>query len=248
MRMAEFDAYAENYAEALGRGLAVSGEDSSFYLRGRIAWLKRCLQRIGVKPSRCLDYGCGCGESGLELVSGLDLQSVIGVDVSSSQIEVARRKHTRANCSFATLNELQPAGAFDLAYCNGVFHHIPPADRPAALQYINHSLKPGACFAFWENNPWNPGTRYVMKRIPFDKNAITLSPPESRRLVETAGFEVIHTTFLFLFPRALRVFRPLEPLLARLPLGAQYQVLCRKPAQPPRSGQPELQKGGMGTK
>ncbi|HTL59593.1 MAG TPA: class I SAM-dependent methyltransferase [Candidatus Limnocylindrales bacterium] len=226
--MAEFDAYAENYAEALGRGLAISGEDSSYYLRGRVAWLKGCLQRMGFKPGSCLDYGCGCGDSAPELVSALGVQTVTGVDVSSSQIEIARRKHARANCSFATVNEPPPAGAFDLAYSNGVFHHIPPVERPAALQYINKALKPGAYFALWENNPWNPGTRYVMKRIPFDKDAITLSPLETRRLVTAAGLKVISITFLFLFPRALRVFRPLEPRVARLPLGAQYQVLCRK--------------------
>lgn len=226
--MAEFDAYAENYAEALGRGLAISGEDSSYYLRGRVAWLKRCLQHLGINPGRCLDYGCGCGDAAPDLISGLGVAAVTGVDVSTSQIEVARRKHPDANCCFGTVTELPALGTFDLAYSNGVFHHIPPAERPAALQYIANALKPGAYFALWENNPWNPGTRYVMKRIPFDKNAITLSPPETCRLVTAAGLKVISTTFLFLFPRALRVFRPLEPVVARLPLGAQYQVLCRK--------------------
>src|SRR5690242_4669680 len=113
--MAEFDAYAENYAEALGRGLAISGEDSSYYLRRRASWLKRCLQGMEFSPGTCLDFGCGCGDSAPELVSALGLRTVTGVDISSSQIEMARRKHARANCAFTTLNELQPSGAFDLA-------------------------------------------------------------------------------------------------------------------------------------
>jgi hypothetical protein len=89
-------------------------------------------------------------------------------------------------------------------------------------------LRPGAIFAFWENNPWNPGTRYVMRRVPFDRDAVTLSPPEARRWLRSAGFEILRTDFLFIFPRPLRWLRRLEPILSRAPLGGQYQVLCRK--------------------
>ena len=81
----------------------------------------------------------------------------------------------------------------------------------------------------WENNPWNPGTRYVMSRIPFDLDAITLTAPEARCLLEAGGFEVIRTDFLFIFPRILSWFRGIEPLVSRLPIGGQYQLLCRKP-------------------
>jgi hypothetical protein len=68
-----------------------------------------------------------------------------------------------------------------------------------------------------------------MHRIPFDRGAIPLTPPEVRRLLQAGGFEILRTDFLFLFPRTLKWLRGLETLLARWPLGAQYQVLCRKP-------------------
>jgi hypothetical protein len=42
-----------------------------------------------------------------------------------------------------------------------------------------------------------------------------------------AGFGVVGTDFLFYFPRALRVLRPLERVMSSLPLGGQYLVLCR---------------------
>jgi hypothetical protein len=87
---------------------------------------------------------------------------------------------------------------------------------------------PGGMFALWENNPWNPGTRYIMSRVPFDKDAITMTPPETRRLLRNAGFEIVRTDFLFLFPHLLRALRPLERVLAPLPLGGQYLVLARK--------------------
>ena len=43
-------------------------------------------------------------------------------------------------------------------------------------------------------------------------------------------FAVERTDFLFIFPRVLKFFRPLERRVSRLPLGAQYQVLALKPA------------------
>ncbi len=38
---AEFDAYAAEYDAALSQGLSVSGEDKSFFARGRIICLRR---------------------------------------------------------------------------------------------------------------------------------------------------------------------------------------------------------------
>jgi len=96
--------------------------------------------------------------------------------------------------------------------------------------YILRCLRPGGVFALWENNPWNPGARYVMAHCAFDRNAAPLTPPEARNLVRNGGFQILSTDFLFIFPRMLKMFRPLEPWLSGLPLGAQYMVLCRKPA------------------
>jgi SAM-dependent methyltransferase len=117
-----------------------------------------------------------------------------------------------------------------LAYCNGVFHHIPPAGRDAAARDVFRWLRPGGAFALWENNPWNPGTRLVMSRIPFDRDAITLSYLEAQALLRRAGFRAVATSFHFFFPSALRALRRAEPWLERVPFGAQYCVLARKPA------------------
>src|SRR5262249_50189876 len=111
----------------------------------------------------------------------------------------------------------------------GVFHHIAPAARVNAAVMIRDSLKPGGLFSFWENNAWNPATRYVMSRCPFDEGAILISPPKARSFLKRAGFQILRTDFRFIFPRSLRGLRQLEDFVYKLPLGAQYQVLCRKP-------------------
>lgn len=230
---APFDVYAESYDSALNQGLAVSGEARDYFLHGRVDWLKGRLEALKLTAEKVLDYGCGTGSSVPELKTKLNAMDVVGVDLSAKEIDVARR--TVALGRFFAMNDFVPSRDRDLVYCNGVFHHVPPPERAAAIKYVFEALRPGGLFALWENNPWNPGTRYVMSKIPFDHDAITLSAPETRRLVQSAGFEVLSTDFLFIFPRPLRALRALEPRLARLPLGAQYVVLAQRPAgRPPR--------------
>jgi trans-aconitate methyltransferase len=174
-----------------------------------------------------LDYGCGTGSTSPLLQNVLGTSSVIGVDTSKEEIALAKR-NAGSGLSFATISEFKPDGDVDVAYCNGVFHHVPLNQRAEAIEYIRSSLRPGGIFSFWENNPWNPGTRLVMSRIPFDRDAILVSAREARRLARAGGFEVLSTHFLFVFPKMLRALRKLERPLSSLPLGAQYQVLCRK--------------------
>jgi SAM-dependent methyltransferase len=227
-RPPEFDAFAGDYDAALNQGLSVSGEDKNYFARGRIEWLKRCLAKLDHTPRRILDFGCGTGSATPFFLDAFPGCEVLGVDVSARSIEVARQQHGSDRATFCTMGIYRPDGSFDLAYCNGVFHHIPLGERADAAKYVYDSMKPGGAFALWENNPWNPGTRYVMSRIPFDRDAIMLSSPESRRLLRSAGFHPVRTDFLFVFPRLLSWFRPVERLVHKLPMGTQYMVLGRK--------------------
>jgi SAM-dependent methyltransferase len=228
----EFDSFAADYDAVLNRGLSLSGESKDFFIDGRLLWLHRrlaALQHPLPTNPHVLDFGCGTGSAFNPLRRIFKTARVTGVDISTAELALAKSHHPWANTLTPDPAAAHPLAA-DLAYSNGTFHHIPPAQRDAALAFIFHALKPGALFALWENNPYNPGTRWVMSRIPFDKDAITLTPAESRRRARAAGFHVLRTDFLFIFPKFLKPLRPLEPMLSRLPLGAQYQILCRKPS------------------
>lgn len=224
----EFDAYAKNYDAALAQGISVSGEGKDFFARGRIEWLAKCFKKLGFKPTSILDFGCGTGSAAPHLAEVLSPQKITGIDISEQSVALAKQHYESSSVNFEILRDYKPIACYDLAFCNGVFHHIPPSERAGAVKCIYDSVRPGGYFAFWENNPWNPGTRYVMSRIPFDRDAILVSAPEARRLLRAGGFDIVQTDFLFIFPRALSWCRRLEPSLSRLPFGAQYQVLCRK--------------------
>ena len=229
MPAAEFDSFASTYEADLDQALSVSGENKDFFAEGRVKWLAHRLQRLDFNPASALDYGCGIGGTAVLLRDLLRVSSVIGLDVSARSVELAHSHHQKDGIRFFTFEQYAPSGEIDLAYCNGVFHHIPVAERDQAIQYIFRALRPGGLFALWENNPWNPGTRWVMSRCSFDRNAITLTPSETAKLSQRNGFQVIRTDYRFFFPRSLRWFRILEPSLAGIPFGAQYLVLCSKP-------------------
>jgi trans-aconitate methyltransferase len=176
-----------------------------------------------------MDYGCGIGDTTTLLHENFKLERIVGLDVSLRSVELAKQQHGSLQCTFQTFEKYVPAENVDLVYCNGVFHHIPLAERLAALRFIYGSLCPGGVFALWENNPWNPGTRYVMSKCVFDRDAVTISPAEAIGMVREQGFRVLRRDFLFFYPRLLKVFRFTEPWMRALPIGAQYLVLCQKP-------------------
>jgi SAM-dependent methyltransferase len=225
----EFDRHADTYNEDLNQALLPSGEKKDYFARERVQWLALCLVRLGVNPRSALDYGCGIGDTSVFLRQFLGVQSVLGLDVSARSLERARSAYASDTCHFMAFADYQPGESIDLAYCNGVFHHIPPSQRDSAVAYIYQCLRPGGIFALWENNPWNPGTRYVMERCVFDRDAVTITPSRAIRMLPKGGFEVLRVDYRFFFPRLLKSLRFLEPRLSWFPLGGQYQVLCRKP-------------------
>jgi SAM-dependent methyltransferase len=231
---AEFDEFAEGYEESLQKGLSVSGETKDFFVRGRVRWVARAMARMGARAQSVLDFGCGIGDASPALLAATAADRVHGVDLSAKEIEIARQRYQTPGITFEVLGSRPAEPAYEMAYCNGVFHHIPLADRDQAVDWVYGALKPGGLFMLFENNPWNPGTRYVMSRIPFDRDAIMLWPREARRRLRRAGFSVLTTAFLFVFPNILRRMRCLEPALESLPLGAQYVVAAQKPPEPSR--------------
>lgn len=227
MNKVAFDSYESNYDEVLQKGLSLSGENKDFFALGRIRILTRWLPNASF--GRVLDFGCGTGSATPHLLALPGLTSLVGADVSDRSIARARTTWQNPKVEFCNLSALSTQAPFDLVFCNGVFHHIPAGERAEALSQIHRCLKSGGVFAFWENNPWNPGTHWVMSRIPFDREANLLWPRSARRLLSGARLKVIRTHFAFIFPKPLRWLRWMEWPLRQLPFGAQYLILARKP-------------------
>jgi len=247
-----FDDAAVDYAIQLQQGLQLTGENPDFFARARVRWMA---VRLGIRlpdrqpreplprsipaasipaaalplEPRIVDFGCGIGTALPILDECFQPSSLVGVDTSKKSIEIAKSRFVDVpKISLDTLADYRPLEDFHLAYCNGVFHHIQPVERAEAYGWIHRALKKQGVLCLWENNPWNPGTRLVMRGIPFDRDAIMLSAREAKRDLVQAGFRVIKIDYCFYFPRPLAWLRSLEPFLHRLPLGGQYCVIAEK--------------------
>lgn len=217
------------YDEMLNKGISLSGEDKYFFIRGRFLDLVKNLPS-GKKIANLLDFGCGVGDATLLMKQYFPEAEITGIDTAAKAIKYASCNNSSdGTIHYLEIKDFNFNNEFDLCFVNGVFHHIPIDQRAGAVKMIYDSLKPGGFLALFENNPLNPGTKLVMSRIPFDKDAITLVPNETRRMLTAAGFKIkIKPRFLFYFPRVLGFLRPFEKFFVHIPLGAQYYFLAEK--------------------
>ncbi len=217
---------AENYDAMLQRGIKLSGESKAFFTRGRLDYLARNLANRPA-PTRVLDFGCGVGDSTELLADAFPEAKIVGVDIAAGAIHRASQLRGGERVSFGPPELLDASEPFDACYVNGAFHHVPPPDRLRVMRTIHSAMRPGGVLAVFENNPWSVPARIVMRRIPFDADAVMVGSREVARLAWSAGFtQVIPARYLFVFPKPLAWLRPLEHRLERLALGAQYGVLA----------------------
>jgi SAM-dependent methyltransferase len=222
---AYFDSYARAYRQVLQRSLNATGENQDYFARVRVKITRDLLAEHPTRIQKIVDFGCGVGTAAPHLVKEFEPKSLVGVDVSREILKEAAAQNQSERVSFVPLEDF--SGEAELVFCNGVFHHIAPFDRAEALGFIRKTLRSGGYFALWENNPLNPGTRYVMSRCEFDRDAVVITPQDARTLLEVNGFEIVSATSTFFFPRSLAWMRCFERLLAPTMLGGQYLFLSQ---------------------
>jgi SAM-dependent methyltransferase len=230
MDIAEFDKFAEEYLATHRTNLAVTGESPDYFARYKIVEVARRLKALKLSPRRVLDFGCGIGNSAPHLREAFPQAAITGVDVSEKSLAVARQRFPGA-ADFIALDPGQPPpgpqDGYDLVFSACVFHHIEAAEHVAIFRRLRERIAPGGVMAIFEHNPVNPVSRYIVATCPFDENAVLIPAGELARRQKAAGFRRVDVTYTGFFPGPLKALRPLEPLMAALPLGAQYYTLAR---------------------
>jgi SAM-dependent methyltransferase len=226
----ELDHYAGNPETVLNSASSTAGAGDDYFAQARARHFAKCLRSLNVTPQRVLGYGCRNASNLVILAEALGCTSLLALDRSRRSISEARSRSGFTSVRLLTMKEYHPQRDQDAAYCHGVFDHIRPEERLEAAKFVYDSLRPGGVFGLWESNPWHLGTNHNISKCTFDKDAVLMTSPQARCLLRTAGFEVLETDFLFFFPRQLRWLCWMEPLLKKVAVGGQYQVLCRKPS------------------
>lgn len=149
-------------------------------------------------------------------------RSVVGLDVSTSVVEAARRRHPWLQAVLADTRALPFAAAcLDQALSNSTLDHFDDAaDIERSLFELAMVLRPGGRLVVTLDNPWNPfvGLRNLLPLallrrlgiVPYHVGA-THGITTLRGLLAQCGFEVVETTAILHCPRVLMV-----PLARRL--------------------------------
>ena len=220
----EFDQYAGQYDRILGEAIPEGLNEDSYFAEYKIALMAARLK--GRNPIHILDFGCGAGRSLPYLDQYFPKAELWGYDVSPASLKVAAERVPRAKLflDWSAVASMR----FDVIVAANVFHHIPSAQRPQALAQCYEALVAGGQMFLFEHNPFNPATRWIFERCPFDADAEMLSLRTALDLARKAGFLSERHGYTLFFPRPLAFLRRLEPWLIRIPLGAQYYIQMAK--------------------
>lgn len=230
MRQAEFDAYAEDYADMHRRNIAVTGEDPDFFAAYKVADAARWARRLANPVRDILDFGCGIGNSVPWFRQHFPRSALTCADVSAKSIACAQERFVGPERYVEIQEDCLPleADGFDLAFTACVFHHIDAAAHVLWLAQLHRVVRRGGHLVLFEHNPLNPLTVHAVNTCPFDEGVTLIRAGTMKARLRQAGWRVRACRYRLFFPRALAFLRPLERGLGWLPLGAQYVVVAEK--------------------
>lgn len=200
--------------------------DVDVMARGRVRWLRHCLDALGERPANMVSLGWDHGSTTSEFFASLHIRTLTTIDVARQRSLTRELRSADGKAAYIHVSDYRATESADLAFTHGVFEQLTQEDRVAAAVLVFRSLKPGGLFAVWQNNPWSPSGFLGARETPFGEPGPVITAGTVRRLVRGVGFDVVHTSSAILLPDALAWC---QPLLSPIPIGKQYMVLARKP-------------------
>ena len=167
--------------------------------------MQRLVSGLILPGSKVLEVGCGIGD----LAASLHDCQVVGVDISSRAVEIARSRHPGGDFRVLDVEvDPLPPEQFDLVVLSETVGHL--VDVQHALERLRTLLKPeGKIIVTYYNYLWEPLLKLAEKvgykdRWP-EQNWLSMNDVEN--LLDLSGFEV--------FRRGTDILLPVEvPLLS----------------------------------
>jgi len=231
----DFDFYSEGYREIHNRNISITGADSSYFARFKAQKVVDFYKLKKTFSGNILDFGCGDGALINHVKELLPQANCYGVDVSEGMLEVAKKKFSSL-CYFSTVCSNLSAfkdSFFDLIVVANVFHHIRRTEWRLWLEEIIRVTKNGGAVLFFEHNPLNPLTKYLVQTCPFDAGVKLIFPSELVSSISTLLPSMEYKIEYLLFVPRWHPFSRimfLEKILRNTPFGGQYLLAVKKPS------------------
>lgn len=215
----DFDEYTDNYNELLHESTKFFSTSEEYFAKYKIELVRSEITR---PINRILEYGCGIGRNIRYLQAAFPGAEIIGTDISEASLTIAASENPGVR--FEAERENLDLGQFDLIFVAGVFHHIPPPERPSVSRLLAKRLTKAGSLCVFEHNPFNPVTRRIVNTCPYDADAVLLKPSELRSLLHQAELMTRGQAYCLFIPPKLSRLAPIEKYLEWLPLGGQYWI------------------------
>lgn len=225
----DFNRYRDTYREDIKKAVSFTGLDVDFFTEVKANRLLHIAEKFLGDPGRLrvLDVGCGIGMTDNFLAP--HFEEMHGVDVAGDLIEKAAQINPSVYYHEYDGDVLPFSDAsFDLVFAICVMHHLPHDVWMLFLKELKRVTKKGCLTVIFEHNPFNPITRLVVSRTPFDADALLITRKKMKDLLVGSGLEVVEQKYMLFFPFRRPLFASIEKNIGWLPLGAQYYVAGRK--------------------
>ncbi len=219
----EFDAYRSSYAETVNDSISFSGLNIDYFAKAKAEHLLGLIaEKVGdPRSASVLDVGCGVGTYH-PLLRGR-VASISGADPSVECVAEARANNPDVDYRDFSGGRLPfESGSVDVSFAICVLHHVPPPQWPEFTREMARVTRPGGIVAIFEHNPYNPLTRRVVSRCPFDADAVLLTKRTTESHLKSAGLTNVDGKYILTIPAIDGFFRKIDDMLSIFPFGAQY--------------------------
>jgi 2-polyprenyl-3-methyl-5-hydroxy-6-metoxy-1,4-benzoquinol methylase len=192
----------------------------------RRPYLQRMFQFLYKPAGRLLDFGCGNGWVSLPFAnSGM---SVVGIDLSSAQVQRATRRAATAGLDNAhyyqgDLESIPQDGSVDSVVVHSLLHHLPDEHKRKLLGFISMSLAPKGRIFLYEpiavdpRRPWYGALldkgilglfrtgEYLGLRLKLFKPAYATLRRSGWQMISPSEAPILYTDLLALVPADLQL-------------------------------------------
>jgi trans-aconitate 2-methyltransferase len=119
------------------------------------------------EPGRCIDLGCGPGNSTEVLARRFPDAEIVGLDASPDMLATARKRLPEISFELADLAAWAPSRSYDVILANAVLQWLP--DHPTLYARLTAALNPGGCLAVQVPDNLDEPTHVLMRQVAQDR-------------------------------------------------------------------------------